>query len=73
MSTLDDLLARWAETQRLTPAQSSAVRQAVLSAASAEDGMDVDWLRDLLRPVTVLLDGPHGLHEVLSQGYARGF
>ena len=72
MSTpLDSLLLQWAETKRLSPAQSSAIHSRVLAAATAEEDMDVDWLRDLLRPVTSLLDGPHGLHEVLSRGYAR--
>jgi hypothetical protein len=73
MSTpLDSLLGQWADAQRLTAAQSDFVRARVLAeAASAEEDMDVDWLRDLLRPVTALLDGPHGLHEMLSRGYAR--
>jgi hypothetical protein len=68
--TLDDALANWAATQRLTGAHSQAIRAAVLREAQADE-LDVDWLHGLLRPVTALLDGPHGLHETLSRAYLK--
>jgi hypothetical protein len=67
MTQLDDLLARWAASQRLSQVQSDAIRAAVV-----RDGAnDEDWLNDLLRPVTALLDGPHNLYETLSRGYSK--
>jgi hypothetical protein len=68
--TLDDALASWAATHRLTGAQSQSIRAAVLREAHADD-LEVDWLYGLLRPVTALLDGPHGLHETLSRAYLK--
>jgi hypothetical protein len=32
---------------------------------TSETEMDADWLWDLLRPVTALLDGPHRFQETL--------
>jgi hypothetical protein len=66
--TLDQLLEHWAETYRLTPAQSASVRESVLRQAEPE--IDPDWLWTLLRPVTKLVDGPRPLHETLMRGYA---
>ena len=67
MTQLDDLLARWAASQRLTQAQSDTIRATVMR----EGAEDQDWLSDLLRPVTALLDGPHNLYDTLSRAYAK--
>jgi len=67
MTQLDDLLARWAAGQRLSQVQSDAIRAVVVR----DGAQDEDWLNDLLRPVTALLDGPHNLYETLSRGYAK--
>ncbi len=68
MTQLDDLLAQWARSHQLTHAQSEQIRSAVVRI----DGEEVeDWLHDLLRPVTALLDGPHNLYDTLSRGYLK--
>jgi hypothetical protein len=66
--SLDLLLERWAETYRLTPAQSASVRASILRQGEPE--IDPDWMWNLLRPVTTLLDGPRPLHEMMMRGYA---
>ena len=66
-SNLDDLLTRWAASQRLTETQSESIRGAVLQSGVE----DADRLSQLLRPVTALLDGPHNLYETLSRGYLK--
>lgn len=68
--TLDDALASWAATQRLTATHSRSIREAVLREERADE-LDSDWLHGLLRPVTALLDGPHGLHDTLSRAYLK--
>ena len=67
MTRLDDLLASWASAHRLTSAETEAIRGAVM-----RDGVDdEDWLSDLLRPVTALLDGPHNLYDTLSRPFGK--
>jgi len=66
---LDDLFADWATRQQLTPLESDTIRSRVLAENSSAP--DVDWLWDLLRPVTSLLDGPHRLHDTLSRPHVR--
>jgi hypothetical protein len=65
---LDQLLERWAEAYRVTPAQASAMRESILR--QAEPDVDPEWMWNLLRPVTKLLDGPRPLHEMMMRGYA---
>jgi hypothetical protein len=64
--SLDNLLDSWAADNRLSVAQSDAIRAAALHSADSEE-LDAEWLRGLLRPVTNLLDGPHALYETLSR------
>ncbi len=71
MPDLDDLLASWASMHRLTSAQSVAIRAAVVRDAAAVSADDEDWLQDLMRPVTALLDGPHNLFDTLSRPFAK--
>jgi hypothetical protein len=68
MTRLDDLLAQWARSHRLTHAQSEQVRGVIVR---SEAQQDEDWLHDLLRPVTALLDGPHNLYDTLSRGHLK--
>ncbi|HET6315799.1 MAG TPA: hypothetical protein VFG86_05030 [Chloroflexota bacterium] len=68
MTQLDELLAQWARSHQLTYAQSEQIRGAIVR---SEGQQDEDWLYDLLRPVTALLDGPHNLYDTLSQGYLK--
>jgi hypothetical protein len=71
-STLDDLLARWADRNALTQSEIESVRATALGLSSSTvSDADVDWLWDLLRPVTALLDGPHRLQDTLMRPYAR--
>jgi hypothetical protein len=65
MTSVDALLEQWAAAQRLSAADAAAIHSAVLRPDDSEE-LDADWLRGLLRPVTALLDGPHGLYETLS-------
>lgn len=67
--TFDDLVATWASTRQLTPAEAVRVRTAVLRTETEEDS---ERLWDLLRPVTALLDGPRSLSETLSRAYRMG-
>jgi hypothetical protein len=67
--TLDELLAAWAAGNQLTDAQSAALRAQIL--ATNSDEADVEWLWDMLRPVTRLLDGPHRLQDMLARPYLR--
>ena len=69
MTTLDQALADWAARHQLTEAQSSAIRARIQ--AEKAGAPDVEWLWDLLRPVTSLLEGPHRLHDTLSRPYVR--
>ena len=69
MTTLDQALADWAARHQLTDAQSSAIRARIQ--AEKDGAPDVEWLWDLLRPVTSLLEGPHRLHDTLSRPYVR--
>jgi hypothetical protein len=52
---LSRLLADWAVTQRLSAAEVARLRANVL-AADADTSLDFDWLWNLMRPVTALLD-----------------
>lgn len=56
MTELDDLLAEWGATHRLTALQAATVRANVL--ANVESRFDADWLWSLLRPVTALMEQP---------------
>ena len=67
--SLDALLTDWAARHQLTQAESAAIRGLVLPGNEHEP--DVEWLWDLLRPVTSLLEGPHRLHDTLSRPYVR--
>jgi hypothetical protein len=70
---LDELLARWAASYRLSAADVAAVREAVRLSASTREQiteLDAEWLWDLMRPVTRLLDGPRPLIDTLMRGYA---
>jgi hypothetical protein len=68
--TLDDLLGAWSARYRLSEAQSAAVRAVVLTAARNVE-LDPDWLWDLLKPVTGLLDGPNRLRDTVGRPYLR--
>jgi hypothetical protein len=71
-ATLDDLLARWAERRQLSEAQIESIRATALGETSGTTSEpDGDWLWDLLRPVTALLDGPHRLHDTLTRPYSK--
>jgi hypothetical protein len=71
-ATLDALLARWADRHQLTEAHIETIRAAALGESSPPTSEpDADWLWDLLRPVTALLDGPHRLHDTLTRPYTR--
>ena len=65
---LDDLLARWAVSYQLSAAEAASVRRAAMREKDEE--IDADWLWDLMRPVTRLLDGPRPLIDTLMRGYA---
>jgi hypothetical protein len=67
--SLDTLLTDWAVRHQLTEAESAAIRRQVVPRNQPDP--DVEWLWDLLRPVTALLDGPHRLHDTLSRPYVR--
>jgi hypothetical protein len=69
VTTLDQALADWAARHQLTHAQSSAIRARIQ--AEKTSAPDVEWLWDLLRPVTSLLEGPHRLYDTLSRPYVR--
>ncbi len=70
--TMDDLLLRWADRNALTETEIESIRAAALGLSTSKlSEPDVDWLWDLLRPVTTLLDGPHRLHDTLMRPYAR--
>ena len=56
MNELEDLLAEWGATHRLTAPQTATVRANVL--ANVESRFDADWLWSLLRPVTSLIEQP---------------
>jgi hypothetical protein len=71
-ATLDDLLARWAERNALTETEIQSIRTTALGLSTLKvSDPDVDWLWDLLRPVTTLLDGPHRLQDTLMRPYSR--
>ncbi|HLZ29481.1 MAG TPA: hypothetical protein VKV73_19360 [Chloroflexota bacterium] len=64
---VESLLTRWAGSHRLTDAQASAIRAAILQSTSEPQvELDAEWFWGLLRPVTGLLDGPNQLHHRLS-------
>lgn len=73
MSTqLDDLLAQWANRHALTAAEIDRVRSVALGTSAVKAGEpDVEWMWDLLRPVTALLNGPHRLQDRLMKPYSR--
>jgi hypothetical protein len=51
--TMDDLLARWADRNALTETEIESIRAAALGLSTSKlSEPDVDWLWDLLRPVT---------------------
>ena len=66
-SQLDELLARWADQQRLTDTQAATIRRAVLRTEPAGE-LDVDWFWSLLRPVMDLIPGAGPLAPVSSSG-----
>ena len=72
MTTLDDVVARWAQQQQLTEAESATMRSAILAGAGGDSDDDPDWLWDLLKPVTALLDGPRPLREQLARAHGAG-
>jgi hypothetical protein len=65
---LDELLARWSVSYRLSAAEVASVRRTAMREEQNE--IDAEWLWDLMRPVTRLLDGPRPLRETLMRGYA---
>lgn len=66
---LDELLARWADQQRLTDTQAASIRRAVLrSDPEPAVDFDVDWFWSLLRPVMDLIPGAGPLAPVSSSG-----
>jgi len=70
LTNLDELLGRWAASQQLSTAQVESIRRVARGAADGnQDAPDVDWLWSLMRPVTSLLDGPHGLQDMLWRPY----
>jgi hypothetical protein len=57
VTDLDSLLGAWAAAHRLSDRDIATVRSNVRAAVGAPDpSLDVDWLWNLLRPVTSLLD-----------------
>lgn len=58
MTSLEQLLADWAATRRLTDVQIASIRATVLASREArtEHELDADWLWSLLRPLTSLID-----------------
>ncbi len=64
---LSRLLADWAVAQRISAAQAGEIHANVIASAPDERALDVDWLWNLMWPVTSLLDVVESSGRALRQ------
>ncbi len=69
---LSRLLADWAVAQRISAAQADEIHAKIIASAPDERALDVDWLWNLMRPVTSLLDVAESSGRALRRWPFRG-
>jgi len=64
---LSRLPSNWAATQGLSATNVASIRANVIASTPGEKALDVDWLWNLMRPVTSLLDVAESSGRALRQ------